>query len=122
MTQPKSTMGEYEREFDKRISVGGKGGSKTNQIEEYVIRAEEEKIAQRLDEAKRILEDRLLLLKNKEEDLRKSKNNDDVLYTMRYIDHMRVRDISRKTHYSKSQIYRRLDYIRGKMKDATKWE
>lgn len=120
MTQPKSTMGEYEREFDKTISVGGKGGTKNNQIEEYVIKLEESGIKKRLKEAKEILEEWRSLLDDKEQELRKSKNLDDEIYTMRFIDHMRVRDIARKLHYSKQQIYRRIEKIRESLKDETK--
>ena len=120
MTQPKSTMGEYEREFDKTISVGGKGGTKNNQIEEYVIKLEESGIKKRLKEAKEILEEWRSLLDDKEQELRKSKNLDDEIYTMRFIDHMRVRDIARKLHYSKQHIYRRIEKIRESLKDETK--
>ena len=120
MTQPKSTMGEYERESDKSISVGGKGGDKINQIEQYVIKLEESEINERLAEAKGILEEWRSLLGDKEQELRQSKNIDDELYCMRFIDHMRVRDIARKLHYSQPQIYRRIKSIRENLQHEKK--
>ena len=119
-TQPKSTMGEYEREFDKKISVGGTGGAKTNQIEDYVIKMEDKRINKRLNEAKKILVEWRSLLDDKEQELRRSKNIDDELYVMRFIDHKRVRDIARKLHYSQQQTYRRIRRIRENLKDETK--
>ena len=121
-TQPKSTMGEYEREHDKLYSVGGKGGNKVNQIEEYVILLDQNQVNERLAEAKSILDDRERLMLQKERDLRRSKNIDDELYTMRYLDRMRISTISRLLCYSESQIYRRLKTIRAKVKDARKCE
>lgn len=120
MTQPKSTMGEYEREFDKTISVGGKGGSKNNQIEEYVIKLEESGINERLSEAKIILEEWRSLLDDKEQELRKSRDVYDQIYTMRFLDHRSVREISRKLHYSKQHTYRIINKIKEKLKDETK--
>ena len=115
-TQPKSTMGEYEREFDKEISVGGVGGSRVNQIEEYVIEIEEKQINERLAEAKSILDDRAALLSQKEQELRKSKRIDDELYILRYLENKRIKEIARIVNYSEPQIYRRLKYIRQKIK------
>lgn len=119
-TQPKSTMGEYEREFDKHINVSSKGGAKVSQIEEYVIAMEEQGINERLKEAKSICEDWRELLQTKEEELRRSKDIDDELFVMRCIEHKRVRDIVRKTHYSRGQVYKRLQKIRDKIKEETK--
>jgi hypothetical protein len=119
-TQPKSTMGEYEREFDKAIRVGGSGGTKVNQVEEYVIELEERQINERLTEAKAILEDRAALLQQKEQELRASKHIDDELYCLRYLDRMRVRKISQMMNYSEPQIYRRLKIIRDKINDDRK--
>lgn len=120
MTQPKSTMGEYEREFDKSISFGAKGGDQVNQIEQYVIRLEDSGVNERLREAKGILEEWRSLLDDKEQELRQSKNIDDQLYLMRFIDHMRVRDIARKLHYSQPQIYRRINMIKSNLQDERK--
>ena len=118
-TQPKSLMGEYEREHDKRITVASKGGTKVNQIEQYVVESEERGINERLCEAKSIVEDWRAVLMVKEQDLRHSKNIDDELYVMRFLDHKRVREIARATHYSKSQIYKRLHLISEKVKHET---
>lgn len=118
-TQPRSLMGEYEREHDKRITVASKGGTKVNQIEQYVIEVEERGINERLLEAKSIVEDWRAVLMAKEQELRKSKHIDDELYVMRFLDHKRVRDIARATHYSKSQIYKKLQLISEKVKHET---
>lgn len=115
-TQPKSTMGEYEREFDKSISVGGVGGPRVNLIEEYVIEVEEKQINERLAEAKSILDDRAALLRQKEQELRKSKRIDDELYILRYLENKRIKDIAGILNYSEPQIYRRLKHIRQKIK------
>ena len=115
-TQPKSTMGEYEREFDKSFSVGGVGGSKVNLIEEYVIEVEEKHINERLEAARSILDDRAALLSQKEQELRKSKRIDDELYILRYLENKRIKDIARMLNYSEPQIYRRLKHIRQKIK------
>lgn len=119
-TQPKSTMGEYEREFDKHITVASKGGEKVSAIEEYVIAIEEQGINRRLSEAKKICDEWRGILMIKEHDLRASKNIDDELYCMRFLDHKRVREIARATHYSKSQVYKRLQTISEKIKHETK--
>ena len=118
-TQPKSTMGEYEREHDKHITVASKGGTKVSAIETYVIELEEQGINERLSEAKKILEEWREILMNKEQDLRRSKHIDDELYVMRFLEHKRVREIARATHYSKSQVYKRLQMISEKIKHET---
>jgi len=119
-TQPNSTMGEYEREFDKSICVGAVGGSRINQIEEYVIAIEDKQINERLAEAKSILDDRAALLNQKERELRKSKIIDDELYILRYLENKRTKEISRILNYSEPQIYRKLKIIRQKIKDDRK--
>ena len=118
-TQPKSTMGEYEREHDKHITVASKGGEKVSAIETYVIELEEQGINERLSEAKNILEEWREILMTKEQDLRRSEHIDDELYVMRFLEHKRVREIARATHYSKSQVYKRLQMISEKIKHET---
>lgn len=118
-TQPKSIMGEYEREYDKHITVASKGGEKVSAIESYVIALEEQGINKRISEAKKILADWREILIAKEDDLRRSRNIDDELYVLRFLEHMRVREIARATHYSKSQVYKRLQTISEKIKHET---
>lgn len=120
LTQPRSTMGEYEREHDKSIKVGSGGGQRVNQIEQYVITIEQKRINERLAEAKSILNDRLELLQQMEMQLRKDKRIDNQLYVMRFIDRMKVKRISAITRYSEPQIYRRLRSIKEKIKDDKK--
>ena len=119
-TQPKSPMGEYEREFDKAVSVGSSGGIRINQIEEYVIALEQKQINERLSEAKAILEERKSLLMQKEDELRHSKSIYDIIYVCRVLEGMKVKEIKRITHYSEPQIYRILKNIRGKIEHDRK--
>ena len=119
-TQPKSTMGEYEREFDKHIKVGSGGGSKDSLMEQYVITIEQKRVNERLEEAKSILTDRMTLLKQVEHQLRRDKRTDNQLYVMRYIDRMKIKQISAITNYSEPHIYRRLRIIKDTIKDDKK--
>lgn len=118
MTQPKSTLAEHEREFDKHISVGG--GSDINQIEEYIIRIEEKGLNERIEEAKKILDEWTVLLEAKETELKKSMDTDDMIYVKRFIYHKKPSRIALEMNYSTSQIYKRLKKIREQIKDATK--
>lgn len=87
-----------------------------NVLESYVIAKEKRHIDERLVEAKRILAERKSLLKEKESELRDSKQIYDVIYTLRYIDRMPVWKICRSTHYSDRQVYRIMNAIRKEIK------
>lgn len=102
-TQPKATI--YDKEKVK-------GGKPVNTFESYVIVKQKKKIDERLKEAKSILEDRAILLKAKEEELKASKNWYDVIYTYYYIENYSERKIENKIPYSKSQIHRILEKIK----------
>lgn len=108
-TQPQAIR--YDR--DKVIT----SGYPENQLENYVVEKERRKIESRLQEAKRIMDQRREYLKRCESDLRASKDIQDTVYAYRYIDRMSVYRICRKTGYSKSQMYRILDNIRDEICD-----
>ena len=101
--QPKSSLAEHEREHLPSNPTGG--GKKINKAEEYAIQVEERNIRARLKEAKDILFDRKLLLDQKEEELRKSKDIYNQVYTLRWVDGMKVDAIVMETAYSRSQVY-----------------
>ena len=82
-----------------------------NSFDDYLISKEKKRIDERLFEIKSILNDRKELLKLKETELRKSKNSVDIIYRMRFLDHMHITNISIIVHYSESQVYRILQRI-----------
>ena len=95
--------------YDKLQIEGGKLVG--NGFDEYLIAKEEDKIDERLTEARQLLEDRERLLKLKEKELRASKDKLDQIYCMRFVDNKRPYAIARALNYSESQIYRILDKI-----------
>lgn len=102
MTQPSSPgMGE-------RVS----GGEPRNKFDSYLITKEEENLDELLEEARGILEDRVILLESKREELKFSNNLYDKVYYYRYIENYRVNRISKLTNYSESQIFRILNKIK----------
>lgn len=103
-TQPKSAK------WDK---VGTPGlGHCYNPFDEYLIAKDKKRIDDRLFEIKSILEDRAMLLRAKEQELRSSKNNIDQIYRMRFLDQMHITKIAIIVHYSESQVYRILKNIK----------
>ena len=76
------------------------------------IAKDKKRIDDRLFEIKNILEDREILLKAKEQELRCSKNNIDQIYRMRFLEQMHITKISLIVHYSESQVYRILKKIK----------
>ena len=109
-TQPQGIKTETERV----ISVPQ--GSKFDQ---YLIEKERKGIDERLAEAKDNFEERLILLVRKETELRASKVIDDMVYTLRKLDRLKIRKIAKITNYSESHIKRRLKIIDQKIKDDT---
>lgn len=101
-TQPKST--DYSKD---RVS----GGKPENTFDAYIIEKEEKQIDERLKEAKSILEDRTLLLKLKEEELRSSKDWIDIIYVFYYIEKISIRKIENRIPFSRSEICRKLKKI-----------
>lgn len=108
MTQPKSTR--YDKE---RVS----GGENVNSFEKYMILKERTNIDQNLEEAKTLVEQRKFLLTQKEQELRESKEIFNKIYVLKYLDGMKVTQISRKIHYSEAQIYRILNSIKNSINE-----
>lgn len=97
-TQPKITYGDKVQ------------GNPVNRTEEYVIEVESKQFPARCKQAEQIIEYKAKLLAIAEEELRKSHNIYDLIYTYRWVDGFRPKDIYRKLdlmgmNYSTSQIY-----------------
>lgn len=88
-----------------------KSSPNSNVLEDYVIEKEKQQLDQRIDEMKKLLDDRRNLMLLKEAELRKSKDMYDRIYTMRYLEDMSVERIAKKVNYSVSQVYRILTKI-----------
>lgn len=97
ITQPKAIT--YDK--DKVQS-----GHNSNTLESYVISCEEKHLDDKLNELKRLLEDRGMLLKVKEEELRRSQDKKDKIYVMLYLDCLSLRKVAETMSYSKTQIQR----------------
>lgn len=95
--------------YDKQ-AVGG--GLPHNNFDEYMAELEENKVNERLAEAKQLLFERQKLLYLKEQELRASKNKIDVVYRMRFLDDIKPSTIATALAYSESQIYRILEQIK----------
>ena len=103
---------------EPKISYGEKvSGSPKNKTEEYVIEMERRRIRERLADLEAIVEARKYLLDTAEKELRKSKDIYDLIYTKKWIDHKRPKDIYRELdlmgmNYSRSHIYEIIKRIR----------
>lgn len=85
-------------------------GNPTNKVEEYVIELENKQLRQRQQIAEQIISGKAKLLEIAEADLRKSHNIYDLIYTFRWVDQMKPKEIYRRLdlmgmNYSTSQIY-----------------
>ena len=108
--QPKSSLAEHEREhMPSSPSTGGRSDSR--KAEDYAIEIERRNIRARLDAAKEVMIDRKILLDAKEEELRKSKDIYNMIYTCRFIDGMKADAIVDYTGYSRSQVYNILGHL-----------
>lgn len=101
-TQPKSTDPAGER------VTGGGGG---DVYAEYLAEKTRRRIDERLEEAIKAMADNSKLRWMKEKELRDSNDTMDRVYTMTYIDNLKISRIARDLNYSKSQIYRILKKI-----------
>lgn len=110
-TQPQSTN------LDKEPTKGGVPGDK---FFEYVKEIIDNKIEERIVAAKSIVKDREELLLSKEEELRRSKNEYDIIYTYYFLEYKSIRQIERKIYKSKSEIDRKLQKIKENLQLGTK--
>ena len=85
-TQPHSMR------YDKDKVMGGKH---RNSFDSYLI--EMDMIEDDLKTAEAILSERLTLIKAKEDELRNSRNPEDVVYCLRYLDRLKIAEIAEKT-------------------------
>lgn len=106
-TQPGSTT------YDKEIVVGG---SVSNKFDEYLMQKDNKRIDERLKEAKELLEERELLFKMKERDLKESKDIEDMIYVYSFIYKLATRKIEQRVAYSQSSITRKLKKIKKNIK------
>lgn len=107
-TQPKVKYGE-------RVS-----GNPVNKTEEYVIELENRRIKERMAEAQEIIEAKKVLLDIAEAELRKSNNIYDLIYTKKWVDHKRPKDIYRELdlmgiNYSRGHIYHIINRIKAQI-------
>ena len=110
-TQPKAVQ--YDRD---KVS----GGIPPNKFDEYIAEKAKKRIDERLAEVKRLLSDRERLLKQKEMEMRESKDVRDKIYCFRYLDYMRIHRIAKAVNYSEAQIYRILREINENRKHDRK--
>lgn len=108
--QPKSSLAEHEREFSKE-TILPPSGNKINKAEEYAIAMEQRKIKERLSDAKLILQERFNLLDLKEQEIRKSRDIYNRIYTLKWIDGLKADAIIEETGYSRSQVYNILKHL-----------
>lgn len=71
----------------------------------------------KLDEFRLLLNDRKNLLILKEDELRKSKDSEDIIYRMKYIDKASVQSIRFVVHYCETEVYRKLGKINKNLKN-----
>lgn len=100
-----------------------KSSPKGNALDDYVIAKEEKRIDKKISRMRKLMDDREKILKVKEQELRKSHDKMDLVYTKWKIDGQSPEEISEVLHYSKSQVYRMIGGIKSAIrKDATKCE
>lgn len=94
-----------------------------NVLDDYVIAKEEKRIDKKISRMRKLLEDREKILSLKENELRKSHDNMDMIYLYWKIDGFSPNEIAKALNYSKSQVYRMIGNIKSLIKkDATKCE
>lgn len=113
----------FQRTIPK-ITYGDKvQGNPTNKVEEYVIELENKQLRQRQQIAEQIISGKAKLLEIAEKDLRKSHNIYDLIYTFKWVDEMRPKEIYRRLdlmgmNYSTSQIYEITKRIKAQIERA----
>lgn len=88
------------------------GGKTENAFDKYMVRKEDERIEERLAEARTIVADRKYLLDLKRTELEESNDVYDKVYYLKYIKRNRVRQIANKINYSQAQTNRLIKEIR----------
>ena len=113
-----AVLKEEEELFAKALPSGVKydtqkvsGGDPGDPFTEYLIQKERLKIDERLEEANRLVDERQKAMRLKERELRKSDGLYDTVYRCRYIDHSKVKKISKIIGYSLAQTYRVIERV-----------
>ena len=78
-------------------------------LDDYVMNIEA--IEQEIRRARVIVYERKEMLNLKEEELRASRDTNDRIFVMRYLDNRKVSEIARKLNYVQETIYKRLNKI-----------
>lgn len=118
-----STLEEKERLFMKTQPKGTKidkvsveGGVNNNLFDNYLMEVEKKQLNQKLDEARKIVDERYKYLKTKELELRASKDWVDKIYVYRFIEQLPVKTILHLIPYQEAQIYRIINEIKREIK------
>ena len=118
-----STLEEKERLFMKTQPKGTKidkvsveGGVNNNLFDNYLIEVEKKQLDQKLEEARKIVDERYKYLKTKELELRASKDWVDKIYVYRFIEQLPVKTILHLIPYQEAQIYRIINEIKRGIK------
>lgn len=118
-----STLEEKERLFMKTQPKGTKidkvsveGGVNNNLFDNYLMEVEKKQLDQKLDEARKIVDERYKYLKTKELELRASKDWVDKIYVYRFIEQLPVKTILHLIPYQEAQIYRIINEIKKGIK------
>lgn len=117
--QPRSALAEHEREFSNETILPA-SGKKVNKAEEYAIAMEQRRIHERLTAAKLVMQERADLLAIKEEELRKSKDIYNMIYTFKWVDGLKADAIVNETGYSRSQVYNILKHLTAQLERSDK--
>lgn len=88
--------------------------STNSALDDYIM--DVEKIDQQIRSAKIILMERKDMLDLKEEELKKSRDTDDRVYFLKYIQRLTVEQIAIRMHYSEGNIYYHLAKIKHQIK------
>ncbi len=86
----------------------------------YLNQLEERNINKRLEETKKIIQDREYILKKTEEQLRASKNTDDQVYVYRFLEKKKVYQITGLVNYSERHVKNFLFRIKENIKRIKK--
>lgn len=87
-----------------------------NPLERYILSLEEENIEAKLARYRRFFADWDILIEVKEKELRQSKSIMDRIYVMKILDGYGIGRICKEMHYSKAQVYKKMEVIRKNLK------
>lgn len=92
------------------------GGAVRSAYDEYLIAKDELRIEERLKEAQDLMLRRKDILTSKEIELRASFHTRNKIYTLRFIDRLKIKRIARLTNYSRSQVYRIVQSLESELR------